>query len=173
VATNLIPVAGEVADVEEVIALGKAAIELGNAAHEVNAAIDFVKKGPYTLEELMQSKEPQTFSSFDDFKKIIEALEDLLREFGSAGAGNEYHHIVEQGGDNETNISPEMLNSTDNIVKLPRLLHEVVSGEYSKISEQDPTKTVREWLQTQPFDVQREEGIKILQRLGIVKGDAP
>ncbi len=172
-ALNLVPGVGEVADAEEFIELGRTAIELGNAEYEVNAAIDFVKKGPYELEDLMPSRELETFSSFDDFKKIS-TIEELIKRFGSAGFGSEYHHIVEQGGDNETNIPPEMLHSTVDIVKLPTLLHELVSAEYSKKSPQDSTKTVRAWLQTQPFDVQWREGVKILQDLGIVrKGDGP
>lgn len=172
-ALNLLPGAGEVADVEELVALGKTAIELGNAEVEVNSAIDFVKKGPYTLDQLRASPDDESFSSFDAFKKTSLALEALLKAFGSAGPGNEYHHVVEQGGDNAINIPPELLHSTKNIFRVPRLLHELVNAEYAKPSVQDPTKSVREWLRTQPFDVQYEEGIKILKKLGIVKGEAP
>jgi hypothetical protein len=61
------------------------------------------------------------------------------------------------------------LHSADNIVPLPKLVHELVNADYSQTSEVDKTKTVREWLQTQSYEVQREYAIKTLQRLGILK----
>ena len=170
-AMNLIPGAGEVADVEELIELGKTAIELGNAEIEVSEAIDFVKNGPYCLDDLRVSRDDQSFSSFSGFKKISPAIEALIKMFGNADRGNEYHHIVEQGGRNDTTLPAEQLQSTKNIIPLPRLLHELVSAEYSEKSDQDSTKTVREWLQTQSYDKQWDYGVKTLRDLGIVRPD--
>jgi hypothetical protein len=55
-ALNLIPGAGEVADVEELMELGRTAIELGNAAHEVNAAIDRVPITRHFLHSTLSRK---------------------------------------------------------------------------------------------------------------------
>ena len=170
-ALNVVPGAGEVADVEELIELGRTAIELGNAEREVNAAIDFVKKGPYCLDDLRMSPDDQSFSSVDAFKKISLLSIELMKRFGNATPGSEYHHIVEQGGDNETKIPAEQLHSTKNIIPLPRLLHELVSAAYSEKSKKDSTKTVREWQQTQSFDEQQKFGIETLQEIGILRSD--
>ena len=73
-----------------------------------------------------------------------------------------------QGGANADNISAEQLQNTDNIVRLPTILHEAVNGEYLKKSP-SPNMNMYQWLQTQPYDVQREEGLKILRELHILK----
>jgi hypothetical protein len=78
------------------------------------------------------------------------------------------HHIVTQGGANESKIPQNQLQSTDNIVVLPTLLHEIVSAEYSRFKN-DKGMTLYQWLQTQPYNVQREEGLKILRKLHILK----
>jgi hypothetical protein len=54
------------------------------------------------------------------------------------------------------------------IVVIPTLLHEVVNAEYSRFRN-DISMTEYQWLQTQPYDVQREEGLKILRNLHILK----
>ncbi|HKT18964.1 MAG TPA: hypothetical protein VJR47_13040 [Stellaceae bacterium] len=169
IALNGVPGVGEAADIEELASLAQTAIELGNEASSVHSALDFVRNGPYAESDLRASLDDEEFSSFDAFKKLSPAIEALLKRFGSAGSGNDWHHIVEQGGVNTKNIPPELLHSTRNVWKVPELLHEVVNGEYSKQSKEDPSKTVRAWLRTKSFDEQYEYGIKTLKDLGILK----
>jgi len=169
VALNAVPGVGEAADIEELASIAQTAIELGNEASSVNAAMNFVKNGPYDEADLRASPEDEEFSSFDAFKKLSPAIEVVFKRFGSAGRGNDWHHIVEQGGVNAKNIPPELLHSTQNVWKIPELLHEAVNGEYSKKSKDDPSKTVREWLQTKSFQEQYDYGIKTLKDLGIIK----
>jgi hypothetical protein len=92
----------------------------------------------------------------------------MAKRFGGAGDGNQYHHIVTQGGANADNLSPQQLQNTDSIIRLPTLLHEVVNDEYLGPSP-DPNMNMYEWLQTQSYDVQREEGLRILRDLHILK----
>jgi hypothetical protein len=92
----------------------------------------------------------------------------LNNQYGRADKGKEYHHIVEQGGDNEKNIPADQLQSTENIIPLPGPIHDLVTAEYAK--EYDASgKTVREWLQGQSYADQRTEGLKILRDLGVLK----
>lgn len=129
------------------------------------AAIDFVEKGPYSFEDLQVSASRyEQFPSYDAFYKM-----DLLtKRFGPAGDGNQYHDIVTQGGANADNIPPEQLQNTDNIVILPTLLHEAVNGAYLGRSPVEGMN-MYQWLQTQSYDVQREEGLSILRVLNILK----
>jgi hypothetical protein len=166
---NWIPGGEEATDVENLINFGQAAIETGNLEREVTATVEFVKGGPYTLNDLRMSDEDQGFSSMYGFEKISPAVATLLKVFGSAPSGEEYHHIVEQGGKNEQNIPAEQLHSTQNVIPLPRMLHEMVSAEYSKLYDEKSRVTVRQWLQTQPYDVQWKYGVDTLKKLGIVK----
>jgi hypothetical protein len=75
---------------------------------------------------------------------------------------------VTQGGANAGKLSPEQLQNTDNIIRLPTLLHEMVNDEYYK-SSPDGTMKMYQWLQAQPYEVQREEGLRILRELHILK----
>ena len=161
-----IPGVDVVATIEAVAELGRIAIELGNDEDEINKAIDFVKHGPYTLDQLRVDETDQGFSSFDAFKKTSPG--ELLLKRYPGQAGNEYHHIVEQGGANDKNIPAAKLHSTENIIPLPGPIHDLVSADYS-MQYDTAGITVRQWLQTQPFDKQYEYGLKELRNLGILK----
>jgi hypothetical protein len=136
---------------------------------DADAAVEFVNDGPHSFEDLQVStSDYREFSSYDEFYKLKLQGNSLGKWAGPAGDGSQYHHIVTQGGDNATNFSPEQLQNTDNIVILPTLLHEAVNVEYLKQSP-DPNLNMYDWLQTQPYNVQREIGLKILRDLHILK----
>lgn len=152
-------------------------IDLANTISEfkqlksnADAAIDFIKNGPYSFEEL-QVPSPggyKEFSNYYEFRKDAFPGWLLVKRFGPAGDGKQYHHLVTQGGANEGNIPSERLHNTDNIIRLPALLHEAVNAEYLGNSP-DENLNMYQWRQTQPYEVQREEGLKILRRLHILK----
>jgi hypothetical protein len=139
-------------------------------AIDAAAALEFAKKGPRRLEDLQVSSSGyEQFSSYEQFVKAELSQELMMKRFGGAGAGNQYHHIVTQGGLNGENIPPQLLQNTNNIVILPTLLHELVTDEYLQPAPDGSNRTLYQWLQTQPYNVQREEGLKILRQLGILK----
>lgn len=166
---NLVPGVDVAADVEILVEVAKTVAEYRKLAIDAAAALDFVKKGPRALQELqVSSSQYEEFSSYNQFLKGEANPEMIAKRFGSAGAGYQYHHVVTQGGANESHIPQNQLQSTDNIVVIPTLLHEVVNAEYSRFRN-DISMTEYQWLQTQPYDVQREEGLKILRNLHILK----
>lgn len=170
-AANIIPILDVLADVMLAHDAIQLYLEWQKLKIDRQAAFDFIKKAPHTLEEL-QVRSPlgyEEFSRYDQFIKSVPEEEDLSKRFGPAGDGYQYHHIVTQGGKNGDKIPPAQLQNTDNIVRLPTLLHEAVSAEYSKPAPNDKTKTLYEWLQDQPYSVQREEGLRILRKLRILK----
>lgn len=138
---------------------------------DAEAAINFVKRGPHSFEELQVPSAGgyDEFSSYYEFYKGACPRLLLEKRFGSAGAGYQYHHIVTQGGENQFRIPPQRLQNTDNIVRLPTLLHEAVSAEYSNPAPVNRSMTLYQWLQTQPYDIQREHGLRILRKLNILK----
>ena len=136
---------------------------------DADAAVEFVNDGPHSFEDLQVSaSDYEEFPSYDEFYKLKLQGNSLGKWAGPAGDGSQYHHIVTQGGDNASNFSPEQLQNTDNIVILPTLLHEAVNAEYSQIKE-GTNMTTYQWLQTQPYEVQYEDGLKILRKLNILK----
>jgi hypothetical protein len=166
---NLIPGVDVAADVLMAADIARTVVEFRKLAVDAAAALDFVKDGSHTLEDLQVSSDDyEQFSSYDEFYKAELSVELLAKRFGPAGDGQQYHHIVTQGGANADNIPSEQLQNTDNIVRLPTILHEAVNGEYLKKSP-NPNMNMYQWLQTQPYDVQREEGLKILRELHILK----
>ena len=149
--------------------IAQTALEYRQLAIDAATAFKFVKEGPHSLEDLkITSSDYQEFSGYDQFVKGELSPNQMAKRFGGAGDGNQYHHIVTQGGANASNFFPQQLQNTDNIIILPTLLHEVVSDEYFKRSP-DPNMNLYQWLQTQPYDVQRETGLGILRDLRILK----
>jgi hypothetical protein len=169
VAADAIPFVGEAFDAAQIAA---AVSDFDELANVTSAAAKFVKKGPQTLEDLRVSPQDEGFATSDAFIKLL-----LDKRWGPAGQGLDYHHVVEQGGANAIKIPAEELHSTENMIPMPRLLHEAISAEYGRAATKyvDPTLvkqpyvSLRTWLQTQPYDVQRAVGIKVMKNLGILK----
>ena len=167
-AANLIPILDAAADAAMALDIVHVVSEYWKLATDTAAALDFVQKGPQTLEDLQVSNEYEEFADYNAFLKAELVTDIIEKRFGGAGAGFQYHHIVTQGGMNTTNIPANLLQNTDNIILLPTLLHEAVNAAYLEKSPV-PNMNMYQWLQTQPYDVQREEGLKILRRLQILK----
>ncbi len=156
---DAVPFAGEVFDAYELAQMLEDGIAL---EQDITAARAFVRSGPKALKDLYAGIVDKPFKTFDAFKKT-----DLEKFYGPAGEGYEYHHIVEQASYGE-NIPAELLHSTNNIVKIPKLIHEEISAEYSSLYG-TTGKTLRDWLKTQPYEVQRAKGLEIMRRFKIIK----
>ena len=130
----------------------------------VGIALDFVKGEPHAFEELVASREIESFSSFDAFKKM-----DLEKRFGPAGEGYDYHHIVEQGA-NRGLIPAEQINSTTNIIRIPRLLHEEINAIYSGPAELGTSgPSVRDTLRGKSYEAQYDYGLRTFRKIGILQ----
>jgi hypothetical protein len=165
---NLIPGAELAADVAMLADLARTISEYEKLAIDAGAAFKFVQNAPYNLEDLQVSSDYMEFSSSDAFVKAQLSSGVMMKYFGPAGDGSQYHHIVTQGGINGDNIPAAQLQNTDNIIILPTLLHEMVSDEYLRPSRV-PNLNLYQWLQTQSYEVQRETGLEILRELNILK----
>ncbi len=166
---NLVPGVDVAADVMLVATLARTASEYAQLAIDAAVALDFVKQGPRSLEELRVSSRDQEFPSYYQFVKGDAGLNRMAKMFGSAGAGNQYHHIVTQGGLNGRKFPAEVLQNTGNIIPLPTMLHEVVTEKYKRPAPDNSGRTLYQWLQTQPYDVQREMGLTVLREFNILK----
>ena len=99
------------------------------------------------------------FKTFNKFKK----------EFGTAGEGMNWHHIVEQTPSNIQRFGPEMIHNTNNLIRIPGgkgSIHARISGHYSSKSPVLDGLTVRQWLSTKSFEEQYEYGLNMLNRYG-------
>ena len=167
-AANLVPILDVAADAATALDIADTVAQFWKLAKDVTAALDFANQGPHALADLQVSSNGyEEFATYRDFVKSDLALELLEKRFGAAGDGYQYHHIVTQGGANDGSIPAEQLQNTDNIVRIPTLLHEAVTGEYLRPADEDLNMTLYQWLQTQPYEVQRERGLKIPRDLHI------
>ena len=94
----------------------------------------------------------------------------LKRYLGSAGEGNEWHHIVEQCQINKSGFDAKMIHNTENIISISRETHIKISAYYNSIDEYlCPTMRVRDYLATKSFIEQYEYGLKVLRNYGVIQ----
>jgi len=169
-ALNEIPIVGVVADFATVYDVYRFVREFSELRAAIKAATRFVNEGPHTLAQLRVSSESLTFPSYDAFLKVWDpamAEIDLEKRFRAAGAGSAYHHIIEQSSGEALSIT----ESTDNIVKIPAILHEEINARYAQNQARFGGRSLRDWLKTQPTAVRREWGIRMMREVGIIVGE--
>jgi hypothetical protein len=101
------------------------------------------------------------FKSWGSFSGLKSAL-------GSAGQGKNWHHIVEQTKGNVQRFGPHAIHNTENVIPLEQSLHTRVSAFYSSIRERitgSTSLTVRQWLNTQSYESQRQFGLKAIEKI--------
>ncbi|WP_143177498.1 hypothetical protein [Cystobacter ferrugineus] len=96
----------------------------------------------------------RAWGSFSGFKSAI----------GKAGPGKEWHHIVEQTPGNVKRFGGEALQNTENVIALDKTLHGKTSAFYSSVQWGITRSrlTVRQWLGLQPYEAQREFGLRAI-----------
>jgi len=133
----------------------------------VKAVQEFVDRGPQTLKQLLVDSTPRSFKNFAALKKldsIGELSAELQKFYGPAGEGMEYHHIIEQG----SGLSADVVQNSNNVVSIPKILHEAINARYLQPVEQSGNQSLRLWLRGKPARLQRLWGEKIMRDLGIM-----
>jgi hypothetical protein len=162
--SNAVPILDAVGDAAMIADLVQIGNDYEKLKMERDEAIKFIQNGPYTLDQLRVDTQDRSFSSFDAFKKI-----DLLKFYGAAPMGRQYHHIVEQGAGGR-DFPPNLIQSTRTIILVPTLLHDEITSEYMKTSPDDgPGVSIRKSLSGTPFEEQWAQGLKTLRDIGILK----
>jgi hypothetical protein len=95
--------------------------------------------------------------SFDSFGQAKSSL--------GTNPGEDIHHVVEQCQCNasRSGFTPQQVNSTDNLVRLPRGVHDEISAYYSSRPPGFST-TVRNALNGMSWQEQWNFGIDVVQR---------
>lgn len=159
-ASNAVPAADIVGDVMLAADIADTGRALQQAVSEGEAATEFAEAAP-SLTSVRVSETSEQFPSYRAFRKA-----DLVKRFGSAGEGYEYHHIVEQNDANAAQFTPEQIHSTENIVRIPTAIHREISAEYSR-NLFDEGIRLRVFLRNKPFDEQFRFGVDVLKRYGM------
>jgi RHS repeat-associated protein len=98
----------------------------------------------------------QGFKSFDAFKSAM----------GRAGAGKEWHHVVEQTAGNVSQFGAQSIHKGSNLLRIPEAAHRQISAYYSSIRPFTNGQTVRQWLSTQSFQAQYDFGKQVISQFG-------
>ena len=102
----------------------------------------------------------QGYASFDQLKNAV----------GTAGDGNDWHHIVEQSQIAKSGFSAEQIHNTSNIVAIDHATHMKITGYYNtKSFDFTSGLSVRDWLSGQSFEVQYEFGVGVLKNFGVIQ----
>ena len=91
----------------------------------------------------------------------------LKRSLGSAGVGNQWHHIVEQCQIVKSGFSEYWIHNSNNVISISNSVHKEISAYYSRIHNFTDGMTFRNWLAGQSFETQYKWGIEILRMFGV------
>ena len=138
-------------------------------------AVIWKLSSPTTLLQIGMRATQQARASLDPPKTLVE----LQTPPTDNPLGYQLHHIVEQNPDN-LEKSPEeiriekfgrnLIDSPSNLVWVPRLKHELVTGYYNSIDVDDLRRRLhRRVVNEGDFDAQREAGLEALRRFGVLK----
>jgi hypothetical protein len=117
-----------------------------------------ILKGQYREYAKGENKE---FKSYSAFKK----------EYGLAGAGKHWHHIVEQNTVKKGIFKPEQVYNTKNTIALDASTHAKVTRIYNSKNHYyggSPKMLVRDYVQTLSYDEQYKFGLKVLKDVGVI-----
>jgi hypothetical protein len=91
-----------------------------------------------------------------------DSFQALKADLGSPGAGNQYHHIVEQCQIGRSGFSPQMVHNTNNVITMNTNTHRAVSAFYSSKARVAGGQVVRDWLVGQSFEAQYQFGLQVI-----------
>ncbi|MEN9912338.1 MAG: hypothetical protein RI956_782 [Pseudomonadota bacterium] len=94
-----------------------------------------------------------SFTSFAAAKKALGSID-----------GQDIHHVVEQCQAARSGFSKSMINSTDNLVRLPKDVHNQISRYYSSSAGSNIPGTIRDSLNGQSFQNQLQYGLGITNK---------
>ncbi|WP_141892291.1 RHS repeat-associated core domain-containing protein [Microbacterium kyungheense] len=103
--------------------------------------------------EAVQPNVAQGYGSFGAAKRAL----------GSPGPGNVYDHVVEQSQIARSGFAPQMIHNPVNMKPVPAQVNQIKANYYSRKFDWTNGGTVRDWLTGQPYGVQHEFGLRVLE----------
>ena len=111
----------------------------------------------------LRRKSCQTAQTSTSRGRSYDSFKEFKNDVGSAGAGNQWHHIVEQCQERKSGFDVGMIQNTNNIVSISADVHRLISGYYSSIQAFTGGLTVRSWLAGQSFEQQYQFGLDVIK----------
>jgi hypothetical protein len=104
--------------------------------------------------------------SYNDPPKSLAELQSAVDTWR---AGTDRHHIVEQASAEEDGFPRSIIDSPENLVRIPRLKHYEITGWYQKPNADFGEQSPREYLRGRSWAVRYAVGLDALKRFGVLK----
>jgi hypothetical protein len=101
----------------------------------------------------------------DTYNQPPKSLEELKSDVDIWRAGTDVHHIVER----VSGFSREVIDSPDNLVRIPRMKHHEINGWYQEPNPDFGWQSPREYLIGRSWSVRYAVGLDALRRFGVLK----
>lgn len=108
---------------------------------------------------------PYVSAYFDGPKDIV----TLQRDASTPARGYEKHHIVEQTPARSEGFSTELIEGSDNLVRIPTLKHWEITGWFATKSERFGGQAPREYLRGKSWEERMRVGREALVERGVLK----
>jgi hypothetical protein len=112
----------------------------------------------------------QTYSAqIESYRDPPKSLEELQQAVSTPAPGYDIHHIVEQTQAERDGFTREVIDSPDNLVRIPRLKHQEINAWYQEKNRNFGGMPPREYLSGRNWDVRRSVGLDALRDSGVLK----
>ncbi|HVV78367.1 MAG TPA: hypothetical protein VHD59_01980 [Pseudolabrys sp.] len=97
------------------------------------------------------------------------SLEELQSAVDAWRAGTDKHHIVEQSSAEEDGFPRSLIDSSENLVRIPRLKHQEITAWYNTANPDFGEQSPRDYLRGRSWDVRYAVGLEALKDFGVLK----
>jgi hypothetical protein len=96
-------------------------------------------------------------------------LDELQRAVATPKKGYDVHHVVEQTGAEKDKYPRQMIDASENLVRIPTLKHWQITGWYMTPNERFGGLTPRQYLRGKRWEARRAIGYRALVRFKVLK----
>jgi hypothetical protein len=112
----------------------------------------------------------QTYSAeIESHNDPPKSLEELQRAASTRAPGYDIHHIVERTQAEKDGFTRRIIDSPDNLVRIPRLKHQDINGWYQTKNPDFGGLSPRDYLKGRSWAVRRAVGLEALKKFGVLK----
>ena len=105
----------------------------------------------------------------ESYRDPPKSLDELQRAVSTPAVGYDIHHIVEQTPAERDGFTRDVIDSPQNLVRIPTMKHQEINGWYQRANPEFGGQTPREYLKGRNWEVRRSVGLKALKIHGVLQ----
>jgi hypothetical protein len=112
----------------------------------------------------------QTYSPIvESYNDPPKSLEELQQAVSTPAPGYDIHHVVEQAQAERDGFTRDVIDSPDNLVRIPTMKHQEINAWYQTKNDEFGGLSPREYLSGRNWEVRRAVGLEALTIHGVLK----